>query len=130
MPVLFYILWCPLNLSAHEPARGRGATTGNGASENELPLHGKRELLQDTVSLTISPSTPEREGSGGSGRPRRDTVLSGTRTRRGALQQERALASVLGERCRALELHPCLVDAAELGEEVTSHARQEVVRLE
>ncbi len=25
MPVLFYILWCPLNLSAHEPLIVKGA---------------------------------------------------------------------------------------------------------
>src|SRR6058998_4386697 len=50
--------------------------------------------------------------------------------RGGPLEQQLALARVSRERCRALELRAGLVEAAELGEEVAAHARQEVVSLE
>src|SRR5437870_2143862 len=52
------------------------------------------------------------------------------RARGGALEQQLALPSVSGERCRALELVTRLVQAAELREQVAAHARQEVVALE
>src|SRR6185437_4584281 len=68
---------------------------------------------------------------------RPDSISSGSgswilwfqRTRGGAIQQEFALACVLREGCGALELRACLVEAAELGEEVAAHTRQEVVAL-
>src|SRR5919198_4123544 len=47
-----------------------------------------------------------------------------------AVEEQSALAGVAGERCRALELHTRLVEAAELRKEVATHGRQEVVRLE
>src|SRR3989442_13398317 len=48
----------------------------------------------------------------------------------GALEQQRALWGVARERGRALELRPGLAEAAELGEEVAPHARQEVIARE
>ena len=45
----------------------------------------------------------------------------------GPLEQQLALAGVLGERRRALELGARLVAAAELGEQVAAHAGQQVV---
>src|SRR2546428_11366930 len=48
----------------------------------------------------------------------------------GALEQQRALGGVARERGRALELRPGLAEAAELGEEVAPHARQEVIARE
>src|SRR5437763_4712309 len=48
----------------------------------------------------------------------------------GALEEQRAFARVTRERRRALELRPGLVRAAELGEEVAPHGRQEVIALE
>src|SRR5260370_38197181 len=47
--------------------------------------------------------------------------------RAGAIEEELALARVTRERCRALELRARLVVAAELGEEVAAHGRQEVI---
>ncbi len=47
-----------------------------------------------------------------------------------ALAQELELARIAGERRRPLELRARLVEAAELGEEVAAHARQEVVACE
>src|SRR5258708_1915750 len=52
------------------------------------------------------------------------------RTRRRALQQQLALASVARERCCALKLRACLVEAAQFREEVAAHARQQVIALE
>src|SRR5437867_3532414 len=48
----------------------------------------------------------------------------------GALEEQRALARVAREPRRALELRPGLVRAAEPGEEVAPHGRQEVIALE
>src|SRR5437899_10946648 len=47
-----------------------------------------------------------------------------------AIEEELLLASVAGERGRALEFRAGLVEAAELHEEVAAHAGQEVVVLE
>ena len=47
----------------------------------------------------------------------------------GTLEEQFAFARVSRERCRALELRARLVEAAELGEEVAAHARQQVVSL-
>ena len=52
------------------------------------------------------------------------------RARSRALEQQLALARVARERRGALELGARLVDAAELGEQVAAHARQQVVALE
>src|SRR5688572_33084572 len=44
-----------------------------------------------------------------------------------ALQEERALALISGERCRAFELDASLGKPAELLEEIAAHARQQVI---
>src|SRR5439155_18280076 len=49
------------------------------------------------------------------------------RARGRAPEEKVALARVSGERCGALELHARLLEAAELGEKVAAHARQEVM---
>src|SRR3989442_11433009 len=54
---------------------------------------------------------------------------SAARTRR-ALEEQIALARVLGERCSALEFRARFVRATELLQQVAARARQEVVRLE
>jgi hypothetical protein len=61
-----------------------------------------------------------RKGTLSSPRRRRRSV----RTRGGALEQQRALASVSREGCRAFEFLACLVEAAEFGQEIAAHARQ------
>src|SRR5216684_2962425 len=60
-----------------------------------------------------------------SSRPRRSVRAGG-----GALEQELALARVARQRSRALALSTCLVEAVELGEEIATHGRQQVVALE
>src|SRR5207249_5218051 len=52
---------------------------------------------------------------------------STSRARPGALKKQRALTLVAGERCGALELRAGLIKAAELEEQVATHARQQVV---
>src|SRR6266516_1739541 len=53
-----------------------------------------------------------------------------SRQYRGAFEEQGALAFVVGERCSTLELLTCLVQAAELGQEVAADAWQEVVTLQ
>ncbi len=45
-------------------------------------------------------------------------------------EEKRALACVLGERRRPFEFRPGLLCAAEFGEKVAAHARQEMIRPE
>src|SRR5215210_9527247 len=52
------------------------------------------------------------------------------RTPGGAVEQQRALALVSGQRSRAVELLIGLLEAIELGQQVTAHAWQERVALE
>src|SRR5262245_65637431 len=56
--------------------------------------------------------------------------LSLARARQGAVQQKLALAFIARERGGALKLCAGLVEAAELPEKITSHARQQVIGLE
>ena len=48
-------------------------------------------------------------------------VIDVLRARGGAGQEQRAFASVSGERCGALELLVCLIEPAKLGQEITAH---------
>ena len=83
----------------------------------------------------------ERLGGRARGRPRRVARRAASRCsgcyasapwadRAGAGQQQLALARVARERRRALELGARLVEAAELGQQVAAHARQQVVARE
>ncbi len=52
------------------------------------------------------------------------------RARSCSLEHQLAFASISRKRCRALKLHTCLLEAAELPEKVAAHTRQQVVGLE
>ena len=51
-------------------------------------------------------------------------------SRGGAIEEQFVLPRVAGEQCGALEFHARLLEAPELLEEITAHARQQVVVLE
>src|SRR5258708_6444456 len=53
-----------------------------------------------------------------------------SRTLQCASEHQTALTRIARERGRALELHACFVGAAELGQKIAAHARQQVVVLE
>src|ERR1700674_932709 len=100
-------------------------------------MESRRSGIVRKVPTSIAPqtSTPNRLSClFGRRKGLRAALPSSSRWRRGAegtrccaLEEQFALARVLRERGRALELRAGLLGAAELGEEVASHARQQVI---
>src|SRR5204862_547668 len=109
------------------PCPAPGSGTSRVISSSAAFAAGKRA----TVIVAMGMKVP-RQRAHARGRPATLRLFRRRlpRARGGALEQQLALPSVSGERCRALELVTRLVEAAELREQVAAHARQEVVALE